>query len=153
IDAVLSAYFGVLPRQPFAVVPVPRDVESNYTTARYSGGDFSSGQPGRFLVNTSQLDQRPLYEIPSLALHEAAPGHHTHSALTSENLDLPSYRKARDMLVYREGWALYAERLGHEMGVYTTPYEKFGSLSMEMWRACRMVVDTGIHVLGWSYEQ
>ncbi len=153
IDAALPAYFGMLPRQPFAVVPVPRDVEENYTTARYSGSDFSKGLPGRFLVNTSHLDQRPLYEIPALALHEAAPGHHTHKALTKENPDLPSYRKAGDMLVYREGWALYGERLGHEMGVYKTAYEKFGSLSTEMWRACRMVVDTGMHVLGWSYEK
>lgn len=153
IDAVLPAYFGMLPRQPFAVVPVPRDLEENYTTARYSGGDFTKGLPGRFVVNTSHLDQRPLYEIPALALHEAAPGHHTHKALTAENPNLPSYRKAGDMLVYREGWALYGERLGHEMGVYKTAYEKFGSLSTEMWRACRMVVDTGMHVLGWSYEK
>lgn len=153
IDAVLPAWFSVLPRQPFAVEAVPRDVEENYTTARYGGGDFSQGQPGRFLVNTSHLDQRPLYELPALTLHEAAPGHHTHTALSRENPDLPSFRQARDMLVYREGWALYAERLGHEMGVYQDAYERFGSLSAEMWRACRMVVDTGVHVLGWSYEQ
>lgn len=153
IDAVLPAWFSVLPRQPFAVVPVPLDLEENYTTARYGAGDFSAGQPGRFFVNTSHLDQRPLYEIPALALHEATPGHHTHMALGRENTDLPTFRQARDMLAYREGWALYAERLGHEMGIYRDPYERFGSLSTEMWRACRMVVDTGIHVLGWSYEQ
>ena len=153
IDEKLPAYFSVLPRQPFAVTPVPLDLEENYTTARYGAGDFSAGQPGRFFVNTSHLDQRPLYEIPALALHEAAPGHHTHMALARETPDLPTFRQARDMLVYREGWALYAERLGHEMGIYRTPYERFGSLSTEMWRACRMVVDTGIHVLGWTYEQ
>ncbi len=153
IDAVLPAWFSVLPRQPFAVVPVPLDLEENYTTARYGAGDFRAGQPGRFFVNTSHLDQRPLYEIPALALHEATPGHHTHMALGRENTDLPTFRQARDMLAYREGWALYAERLGHEMGIYRDPYERFGSLSTEMWRACRMVVDTGIHVLGWSYEQ
>ncbi|WP_129792089.1 DUF885 family protein [Sphingosinicella sp. CPCC 101087] len=153
IDGVLPRYFGMLPRQPFTIEPVPRDVEEGYTTARYGGGDFARGFPGRFLVNTSHLDQRPLYELPSLALHEAAPGHHTHFALTSEYDDLPAFRRQRDMLAYREGWALYAERLGHEMGVYRDAYEAFGSLSNEMWRACRMVVDTGIHVMGWSYEQ
>ncbi|SMF67708.1 DUF885 domain-containing protein [Allosphingosinicella indica] len=153
IDAVLPRYFGLLPRQPFAVVPVPRDVEEGYTTARYGGADFGKGFPGRFLVNTSHLDQRPFYELPALTLHEAAPGHHTHFALTSENPDLPAFRRQRDMLAYREGWALYAERLGHEMGIYRDPYETFGTLSTEMWRACRMVVDTGIHVMGWSYEQ
>lgn len=153
IDGVLPRYFGVLPRQPFTVEPVPRDVEEGYTTARYAGGDFGRGFPGRFLVNTSHLDQRPLYELPALALHEAAPGHHTHFALTSENMALPAFRRQRDMLAYREGWALYTERLGHEMGIYRDPYEAFGSLSTEMWRACRMVVDTGIHVMGWSYAE
>lgn len=153
IDGVLPRYFGLLPRQPFTVEPVPRDLEEGYTTARYGGGDFARGFPGRFIVNTSHLDQRPLYELPALALHEAAPGHHTHFALTSEQTQLPFFRRQRDMLAYREGWALYAERLGHEMGVYRDPYEVFGSLSTEMWRACRLVVDTGIHVMGWTYEQ
>jgi uncharacterized protein (DUF885 family) len=153
IDGVLPRYFGMLPRQPFAVEPVPRDVEEGYTTARYAGGDFGRGFPGRFLVNTSHLDQRPLYELPALTLHEAAPGHHTHMARTAELTDLPAFRREGDMLAYREGWALYAERLGHEMGIYRDPYEAFGSLSTEMWRACRMVVDTGIHVMGWSYAQ
>ncbi len=153
IDGLLPRWFGVLPRQPFVVEPVPRDLEEGYTTARYGGGDFGRGFPGRFIVNTSHLDQRPLYELPALTLHEAAPGHHTHFALTSEHDELPAFRRQRDMLAYREGWALYAERLGHEMGVYRDAYEKFGSLSTEMWRACRMVVDTGIHVLGWSYAQ
>lgn len=153
IDGVLPRWFGTLPRQPFVVEPVPRDLEEGYTTARYGGGDFARGFPGRFIVNTSHLDQRPLYELPALTLHEAAPGHHTHFAMTSELEKLPAFRRQRDMLAYREGWALYAERLGHEMGVYRDAYEKFGSLSTEMWRACRMVVDTGIHVLGWSYAQ
>lgn len=154
IDGVLPRYFSVLPRQPFTIVPVPRDLEEGYTTARGGGGgDFSKGFAGSFVVNTSHLDQRPLYEVPALSLHEAAPGHHTHGALNSENVALPSFRTARDLLAFREGWALYAERLGHEMGVYRDAYEKFGSLSTEMWRACRMVVDTGIHVMGWSYDQ
>jgi uncharacterized protein (DUF885 family) len=153
IDGLLPRWFGVLPRQPFVVEPVPKDLEEGYTTARYGGGDFTRGFPGRFIVNTSHLDQRPLYELPALTLHEAAPGHHTHFALTSEHTELPAFRRQRDMLAYREGWALYTERLGHEMGVYRDAYEKFGSLSTEMWRACRMVVDTGIHVLGWSYAQ
>ncbi|QCB56163.1 DUF885 family protein [Sphingopyxis sp. PAMC25046] len=154
IDGVLPRYFSVLPRQPFTIVPVPRELEEGYTTARGGGGgDFARGFAGTFVVNTSHLDQRPLYEVPALSLHEAAPGHHTHGALNNENPELPSFRRARDLLAFREGWALYAERLGHEMGVYRDAYEKFGSLSTEMWRACRMVVDTGIHVMGWSYAQ
>ncbi|MET0247429.1 MAG: DUF885 family protein [Sphingomonas sp.] len=153
IDGVLPRWFGVLPRQPFTVEPVPRDLEEGYTTARSGGGDYSRGFPGRFIVNTSHLDQRPLYEVTALALHEAAPGHHTHAAIAQEHPELPAFRRHRDLLAFREGWALYAERLGHEMGVYRDPYEKFGSLSTEMWRACRMVVDTGIHVLGWTYDQ
>ena len=154
IDGVLPRYFSVLPRQPFTIVPVPRELEEGYTTARGGGGgDFAKGFAGTFVVNTSHLDQRPLYEVPALSLHEAAPGHHTHGALNRENVGLPSFRRARDLLAFREGWALYAERLGHEMGVYRDPYERFGSLSTEMWRACRMVVDTGIHVMGWSYAQ
>lgn len=154
IDGVLPRYFSVLPRQPFTIVPVPRELEEGYTTARGGGGgDFAKGFAGTFVVNTSHLDQRPLYEVPALSLHEAAPGHHTHGALNNENPSLPSFRRARDLLAFREGWALYAERLGHEMGVYRDAYEKFGSLSTEMWRACRMVVDTGIHVMGWSYAE
>ncbi|WP_414901498.1 DUF885 domain-containing protein [Sphingomonas flavalba] len=154
IDGVLPRYFSVLPRQPFTIVPVPRELEEGYTTARGGGGgDFDKGFPGYFVVNTSHLDQRPLYEVPALSLHEAAPGHNTHGSLNNENKALPGFRRARDLLAFREGWALYAERLGHEMGVYRDAYEAFGSLSTEMWRACRMVVDTGIHVMGWSYAQ
>jgi uncharacterized protein (DUF885 family) len=153
IDGVLPRWFGTLPRQPFTIEPVPLDLEEGYTTARSGEGDFSRGFPGRFIVNTSHLDQRPLYEVPALTLHEAAPGHHTHAAFAQEHPEWPSFRRERDLLVFREGWALYSERLGHEMGVYRDPYEVFGSLSNEMWRACRMVVDTGIHVMGWSYEQ
>lgn len=154
IDGLLPRYFSVLPRQPFTIVPVPPELEEGYTTARGGGGgDFAKGFAGTFVVNTSHLDQRPLYEVPALSLHEAAPGHHTHGALTNENPDLPSFRRARDLLAFREGWALYAERLGHEMGVYRDAYEAFGSLSTEMWRACRMVVDTGIHVMGWDYAR
>lgn len=154
IDGVLPRYFSVLPRKPFTIVPVPRDLEEGYTTARGGGGgDFAKGFAGTFVVNTSHLDQRPLYEVPALSLHEAAPGHHTHGALNNENPLLPSFRRARDLLAFREGWALYAERLGHEMGVYRDAYERFGSLSTEMWRACRMVVDTGIHVMGWDYAR
>jgi uncharacterized protein (DUF885 family) len=153
IDGVLPRWFATLPRQPFTVEPVPPDLEEGYTTARSGGGDFSKGFPGRFIVNTSHLDQRPLYEVPALTLHEAAPGHHTHAAIAQEHPEWPSFRRQRDLLAFREGWALYAERLGHEMGIYRDPYETFGSLSTEMWRACRMVVDTGIHMMGWSYEQ
>ena len=154
IDGVLPRYFSMLPRQPFTIVPVPRELEEGYTTARGGGGgDFEKGFAGTFIVNTSHLDQRPLYEVTALSLHEAAPGHHTHGALNNENKALPGFRRARDLLAFREGWALYAERLGHEMGVYRDAYEKFGSLSTEMWRACRLVIDTGIHVKGWSHAE
>ncbi len=154
IDGVLPRYFSHLPRQPFTIVPVPPELEEYYTTARGGGGgDMEKGIAGTFIVNTSHLDQRPLYEVPALSLHEAAPGHHTHGALNQENKALPNFRRSRDLLAFREGWALYAERLGHEMGVYRDAYEKFGSLSTEMWRACRMVVDTGIHVMGWDYDR
>jgi uncharacterized protein (DUF885 family) len=105
------------------------------------------------MINTSHLDQRPLYEMPALTLHEAVPGHHLQIALGQENGALPLFRRQSDMTVFIEGWALYAEKLGIEMGIYRTPYEQFGRLSMEMWRAARLVVDTGIHWYGWDREK
>ena len=152
-DDGLPALFGVLPRLPYGVRPVPAEIEANYTTGRYFGGSMENGVAGGYMVNTSRLDQRPLYELPALTLHEAVPGHHIQIALQQEAEEGPYFRKGADVTAFTEGWGLYAEFLGEEMGFYRTPYERFGRLSYEMWRACRLVADTGIHWLGWDIEQ
>jgi len=153
IDDQLPKWFGLLPRLTYGVRPVPREIEESYTSARYWPGSPEQGIAGGFMVNTSHLDKRPLYELPSLALHEAVPGHHLQIALAQENKAIPLFRRDDDLTAYVEGWALYSEKLGIEMGIYRDPYENFGRLSMEMWRACRLVVDTGLHHKGWSREQ
>ena len=152
-DDGLPALFGTLPRTPYGVRPVPAEIEANYTTGRYFGGSMENGVAGGYMVNTSRLDQRPLYELPALTLHEAAPGHHIQIALQQEAEEGPYFRKSVDVTAFTEGWGLYAEFLGEEMGFYRTPYERFGRLSYEMWRACRLVADTGLHWLGWDLEQ
>lgn len=152
-DDGLPALFGTLPRTPYGVREVPREIEANYTTGRYFGGSMENGVAGGYMVNTSRLDQRPLYELPALTLHEAAPGHHIQIALAQEAEEGPYFRKDVNVTAFTEGWGLYAEFLGEEMGFYRTPYERFGRLSYEMWRACRLVADTGIHWLGWDIEQ
>ena len=152
-DDGLPALFGTLPRTPYGVRPVPAEIEANYTTGRYFPGSMENGVAGGYMVNTSRLDQRPLYELPALTLHEAAPGHHIQIALQQEAEAGPYFRKSVDVTAFTEGWGLYAEFLGEEMGFYRTPYERFGRLSYEMWRACRLVADTGIHWLGWDIEQ
>ena len=152
-DNGLPALFGTLPRLPYGVRPVPAEIEANYTTGRYFGGSMENGVAGGYMVNTSRLDQRPLYELPALTLHEAVPGHHIQIALQQEAEEGPYFRKGADVTAFTEGWGLYAEFLGEEMGFYRTPYERFGRLSYEMWRACRLVADTGIHWLGWDIEQ
>ena len=152
-DDHLPALFGTLPRLPYGVRPVPRDIEANYTTGRYFGGSMKTGVAGGYMVNTSSLDQRPLYELPALTLHEAVPGHHLQIALQQEAEDQPYFRRGADVTAFIEGWGLYSEYLGEEMGFYRTPYERFGRLSYEMWRACRLVADTGLHWLGWDIEQ
>ena len=149
----LPRLFGALPRLTYGVRPAPSALAGRFTAGRYVSGSATLGQAGAYIVNTTQLNQRPLYELPALTLHEAAPGHHLQIALTQELGELPYFRRTANLTAYVEGWGLYAEYLGEEMGIYRTPYERFGRLSYEMWRACRLVADTGIHWYGWSYEQ
>ncbi|MFN3352897.1 MAG: DUF885 domain-containing protein [Brevundimonas sp.] len=152
-DGGLPALFRTLPRLPYDVRPTAPEIEAVTTTGRYHSGSPESGVPGGYIVNTSRLDQRPLYELPALTLHEAVPGHHLQIALQQEAEAGPYFRRTVDVTAFTEGWGLYAEFLGEEMGFYRTPYERFGRLSYEMWRACRLVADTGIHAMGWTLEQ
>ena len=152
-DGGLPALFRTLPRLTYNVRPVPLDIEDNYTTGRYNGGSLEEGTPGGYIVNTGKLDQRPLYELPALTLHEAVPGHHLQIALQQEAAAGPAFRRNAGVTAFTEGWGLYSEFLGEEMGFYRTPEERFGRLSYEMWRACRLVADTGMHWMGWTIEQ
>lgn len=152
-DDRLPPLFGTLPRLPYGVRPVPAEIAEGYTTGRYWTGSMVLGQAGAYMVNTSRLDQRPLYELPALTLHEAVPGHHLQIALSQELEDLPYFRRNTSPTAFVEGWGLYAEYLGEEMGMYRDAYERFGRYSYEMWRACRLVADTGIHWLGWDIER
>lgn len=152
-DDQLPRLFGTLPRLPYGVRPVPADIADGYTTGRYWVGSMQQGQAGGYMVNTSHLDQRPLYELPALTVHEAVPGHHLQIALSQELSGLPYFRRNTSPTAFVEGWGLYSEFLGEEMGIYRDPYERFGRYSYEMWRACRLVADTGIHWLGWDIEQ
>ena len=153
IDDKLPGWFATLPRLTYGVRPVPADIEETYTTGRYFQGSPKLGIAGGYMVNTSKLDQRGLYELPSLTLHEAVPGHHLQIALSQELEGVPAFRRNAGVTAFTEGWGLYSEKLGGEMGIYRDPYERFGRLSYEMWRACRLVADTGIHWLGWSEAQ
>lgn len=152
-DDKLPGLFLTLPRLPYGVRPVPQEQEEGYTTGRYFPGSPDLGIAGGYMVNTSHLDQRALYELPALTVHEAVPGHHLQIALAQELKELRYFRRNGDATAFTEGWGLYAEYLGEEMGIYRTPYEKFGRLSYEMWRACRLVADTGIHWKGWDIEE
>ncbi|MFN3584591.1 DUF885 domain-containing protein [Phenylobacterium sp.] len=153
IDGEMPKLFGRLPRTPYTVKPVPAATAPGTTTAYYTQGSYEGAQPGVYWVNTSKLDQRPLFEMPALTVHEAVPGHHQQLSIQSE-LDLPEFRKhAVNFTVFTEGWGLYSERLGIDMGLYDTPEKDFGRLSYEMWRACRLVVDTGLHSKGWTRDQ
>jgi uncharacterized protein (DUF885 family) len=151
IDARLPEYFGRLPRTPYTVAPVPAALAPNYTGGRYSPGPM--GGAGEYWVNTYALETRPLYTLPALTAHEAAPGHHLQGALARELTGLPRFRLNFYPHAFGEGWGLYSERLAGEMGIYHTPYERFGQLTYEMWRACRLVVDTGMHSMGWSRQR
>jgi uncharacterized protein (DUF885 family) len=153
IDGLLPKYFGKLPRLPYGVRQIPAEIAEGTTTAYYNPGSPPSGIAGFYYVNTSKLDQRPLWELPALTAHEAVPGHHNQIALQQE-MDLPKFRKyLTGFTAFVEGWALYTEHLGIEMGIYDTPEKNMGRLSYEMWRACRLVVDTGLHSKGWSKAQ
>jgi uncharacterized protein (DUF885 family) len=153
IDGKLPSLFGRLPRQPYGVEPVPAEIAPKYTGGRYVGAPPGGKKAGTYWVNTYALESRPLYVLESLTLHEAVPGHHLQGALSAELTDLPPFRRFLYVDAFGEGWGLYSERLGLEMGLYTDPYSNFGRLTYEMWRACRLVVDTGLHAKGWTRQQ
>ena len=153
MEGALPRLIGHLPRRPFTVAPVPAAIAPKYTGGRYVPAPAGSDQPGTYWVNTYALESRPLYVLPALSLHEAVPGHHTQIALGQEMEGLPEFRRHTYINAYGEGWALYGERLGLEAGIYADPYDDFGRLTYEMWRACRLVVDTGMHAFGWSRER
>ncbi len=152
VDATLPKLFNHLPRTPYGVAPVPDSIAPKYTTGRYIGPNRDD-QAGFYWVNTYGLDKRPLYVLEALTLHEAVPGHHLQISLNSELKHLPEYRKNAYISAFGEGWGLYAEWLGLEAGFYQDPYSNFGRLTYEMWRAARLVLDTGIHMYGWSKER
>lgn len=153
IDGFLPKLFGRLPRQPYTVLPIPAANAPGNTTAYYEPGSLAAGRPGIYRVNTTELDQRPLWELPALGVHEAMPGHHLQIALQQE-LDIhPLRANGTFFTAFVEGWGLYSERLGIEMGLYDTPAKEMGRLSYEMWRASRLVVDTGIHSKRWTKQQ
>ncbi|MFK8058465.1 MAG: DUF885 family protein [Polaribacter sp.] len=153
-DAQLPKFFKTLPRKPYGVAPVPDAIAPKYTGGRYIGTSKNSTEPGYYWVNTYDLPSRTLYTLPSLTVHEAVPGHHLQGSLNNELGDsIPRFRRNLYLSAYGEGWGLYSEFLADEMGMYTTPYEQFGKFTYEMWRACRLVVDTGIHAKGWTRQQ
>ncbi len=153
VDGLLPAWFGLLPRTPYGIMPMPAEMAPTGTTARYWAAPRGGNRGGYYWLNTYALDQRPLYELPALTVHEAVPGHHLQIALARELEDVPEFRRSLGFTAFVEGWALYTEWLGVEMGIYTTPYEDFGRLSYEMWRACRLVIDTGVHSKGWDRDR
>jgi uncharacterized protein (DUF885 family) len=153
LDGKMPEYFATLPRLSYGVIPVPKEIEKTYTTGRYFSGNPERGQAGNYVVNTYNLPNRPLYNLPALTAHEGVPGHHMQIAIGQELKNLPKFRQSLYPNAFGEGWGLYAEKLAGEMGIYKTPYERFGQLSYEMWRACRLVVDTGLHWKGWTREE
>jgi uncharacterized protein (DUF885 family) len=153
IDGKLPSLFKTLPRLPYTVRPVPEAIAPKYTSGRYVEPPQGSTQPGIYWVNIYKVETRPLYNVEALTLHEAVPGHHLQIALSRELTGLPDFRRNSYISAFGEGWGLYSEWLGLEAGIYTDPYSNFGRLSYEMWRACRLVVDTGVHAKGWTRQQ
>ena len=152
-EGQLPKYFNTLYTLPFTVEPVPASIAPTYTAGRAVPGSWQSKRAGIYWVNTYDLRSRTLYTLPALTLHEAVPGHHLQGALAAEIKGIPTFRNKYYISAFGEGWGLYSEYLGEEMGMYTTPYELFGRYTYEMWRACRLVVDTGIHDQGWTREE
>jgi uncharacterized protein (DUF885 family) len=153
MDGKLPSLFKTLPRLPYTVAPVPADIAPKYTSGRYVGAPLGGTHPGTYWVNTYMLESRPLYNLEALTLHESVPGHHLQIALSRELAELPNFRRFSGNSAFSEGWGLYCEWLGLEAGFYTDPYSNFGRLTYEMWRACRLVVDTGVHSMGWTRQQ
>jgi len=153
VDPELVKLFGRLPRLPYGVTPVPKETEKTQTTAYYQPGSLEAGRPGYFYANTYDLKSRPKWEMEALTVHEAVPGHHFQIALAQELEDVPRFRRFGGYTAFVEGWGLYSESLGPDLGLYEDPYSRFGQLTYEMWRAIRLVVDTGIHAKGWTRQQ
>jgi uncharacterized protein (DUF885 family) len=152
-DPELARLFGKLPRSPYGVKAIPDYSAKSQTTAYYEEGSLAAGRPAWFFANTYALNSRPKWEMEPLTLHEAVPGHHLQLSLAQEMEDAPEFRRFGGYTAFVEGWGLYAESLGSEMGFYNDPYSKYGQLTYEMWRAIRLVLDTGIHSMGWGRQQ
>lgn len=153
VDGKLPGYFSYLPRNPYGIKEIPEQIAPKTSTAYYQHGASDGSRSGSYFINTYDLASRPLYELPALTLHESVPGHHLQISIQNEMTSLPDFRRYYYFHSFGEGWGLYSEYLGEEMGMYPTPYDRFGRLTYEMWRACRLVVDSGMHTKGWSRQQ